>query len=116
MGQTTLKKLLRQRVFRFLVGGGIAAAFDLLLISFMIELLELNAHILRNVANAVSIELSLLFNFSFIGLGFDKGIIGIFEKLFGDRFLSTTYLPLISRRRCEYSNINCVSYLGLVRC
>lgn len=62
-GQTTFKKLLRQRVFRFLVGGGVALSFNILLISFMIELLGLNTHILRNAANAVSIELSLLFSF-----------------------------------------------------
>jgi dolichol-phosphate mannosyltransferase len=62
-GQTTFEKLLRQRVFRFLVGGGVALIFNILLISFMVELLGFNTHILRNVANAVSIELSLLFSF-----------------------------------------------------
>ncbi len=63
IGQGTLKKLLRQRIFRFLVGGGVSLAFNVLLISIMIELLGLDTPILRNVANAASIELSLLFSF-----------------------------------------------------
>src|ERR1700758_2550259 len=63
ISQVTLKKLLRQRVFRFLVGGGLALAFNILLISIMIKLLGLDTPILRNVANAVSIEVSLLFSF-----------------------------------------------------
>jgi dolichol-phosphate mannosyltransferase len=62
-GQVTLKKLLRQRVFRFLVGGGLALAFNILLIFVMIKLLGLNTPVLRNIANAVSIEVSLLFSF-----------------------------------------------------
>ncbi len=63
IGQTYWKKLLRQRVFRFLVSGGVALIFNILLISFMIEILGLNTHILRNVANAASIEISVLFCF-----------------------------------------------------
>jgi dolichol-phosphate mannosyltransferase len=63
MGQTTLKKLLRQRVFRFLVGGGIAAAFNLLLIFVLVDIYKFDTPFLRNVANAVSIELSLLLSF-----------------------------------------------------
>ena len=55
--------LFNNRIFKFLSGGGIAAAFNLLLISVMVELLGLNTPILRNVANAVSIELSLLLSF-----------------------------------------------------
>ncbi len=35
-GQTAFNKLLRQRVFRFLVGGGVSLAFNILLISIMI--------------------------------------------------------------------------------
>lgn len=62
-GQTTFKKLLQQRVFRFLVGGGVSLAFNILLISIMIEILGLDTAFLRNVANAASIELSLLFSF-----------------------------------------------------
>jgi dolichol-phosphate mannosyltransferase len=58
-----LKKLLRQRIFKFVLGGGVAAAINLLLIFCMIELLRFDTPVLRNVANAVSIELSLLFSF-----------------------------------------------------
>src|SRR5689334_13442429 len=56
-------KLFRSRVFKFLIGGGVAAALNLLLIYLMIERLGFNTPVLRNVANAVSIELSLLFSF-----------------------------------------------------
>jgi len=58
-----LKKLLRQKVFKFLIGGGVAAAINLLLIFVLIEWLGFNTSTLRNVANAISIELSLLASF-----------------------------------------------------
>jgi dolichol-phosphate mannosyltransferase len=58
-----LKKLFRQKVFKFLVGGGVAAAINLLLIFALIEWLGFNTSTLRNVANAISIELSLLASF-----------------------------------------------------
>ena len=58
-----LKKLFRQKVFKFLIGGGVAAVINLLLIFGLIEWLGFNTPILRNVANAVSIELSLLASF-----------------------------------------------------
>ncbi|MGH2412209.1 MAG: glycosyltransferase, partial [Microcystaceae cyanobacterium] len=58
-----LKKLFRQKVFKFLVGGGVAAVINLLLIFGLIEWLGFNTPTLRNVANAVSIELSLLASF-----------------------------------------------------
>ena len=58
-----LKKLFRQRGFKFIVGGGVAAALNLLLIFSMIELLGFDTPVLRNVANAVSIEISLLVSF-----------------------------------------------------
>ena len=57
------KKLLRQRIFKFLVGGGVSTAVNVLLIFAMIELLGLDTPALRNIANAASIELSLLFSF-----------------------------------------------------
>jgi dolichol-phosphate mannosyltransferase len=63
IGQVTLKRLLQQRIFRFFIGGGVALAFNILLISIMIELMEFNTPVLRNVANALSLELSLLFSF-----------------------------------------------------
>jgi dolichol-phosphate mannosyltransferase len=58
-----LKKLFRQKVFKFLIGGGVAAVVNLLLIFGLIEWLGFNTPTLRNVANAVSIELSLLASF-----------------------------------------------------
>ena len=58
-----LSKLFRSRVFKFLLGGGIAAALNLLLIFCLIERLGFNTPVLQNVANAVSVELSLLFSF-----------------------------------------------------
>ena len=58
-----LKKLFRHKVFKFLVGGGVAAAINLILISVMIEKLGFNTPILRNIANLVSIELSLIASF-----------------------------------------------------
>lgn len=58
-----LKQVLRQRVFKFLIGGGIAATFNLFLIFAMIEWMGFNTPLLRNVANTVSIELSLLLSF-----------------------------------------------------
>lgn len=58
-----MKKPFQKRVFKFLLGGGVAAALNLLLISIMIELLGFDTPILRNIANVVSVELSLLFSF-----------------------------------------------------
>ena len=58
-----LKKLFRQKIFKFLVGGGVAAAINLLLIFLLIERLGFHTPFFRNIANAVSIELSLLASF-----------------------------------------------------
>ena len=58
-----MKKLFRKRIFKFFLGGSIAAALNLLLMGAMIEILEFDTHFLRNIANVVSIELSLLFSF-----------------------------------------------------
>jgi dolichol-phosphate mannosyltransferase len=58
-----LKKLFQPKIIKFLVGGGVAAAINLLLIYYLIEKLGFNTPVLRNVANAVSIELSLLASF-----------------------------------------------------
>ena len=58
-----LKKLLSSRVFKFLIGGGVAAVFNLVLIFWLIDRLGFNTPLLRNIANIVSIELSLVFSF-----------------------------------------------------
>lgn len=58
-----LKKLVRSKIFKFLVGGGVAAAFNLALMFCLIEWLGFNTPFLRNIANVVSIEISLIFSF-----------------------------------------------------
>jgi dolichol-phosphate mannosyltransferase len=58
-----LANLFRGRVFKFLLGGGLAALVNLLLIYWMIEQLGLNTPVLRNIANVIAIEISLLFSF-----------------------------------------------------
>ena len=61
-----LKKLFRQRIFKFLLGGGIAAAFNLVLIFGLIEWLGFNTPLLRNIANLIAIELSLILSFFYL--------------------------------------------------
>lgn len=63
VGTEVMRTIFQQRILKFLVGGGVAACLNLLLIFAMIELLKFNTPILRNIANAVAIELSLLFSF-----------------------------------------------------
>ncbi|OCR02056.1 glycosyl transferase [Oscillatoriales cyanobacterium USR001] len=58
-----LKKLFQQKLFKFLIGGGVAAIINLLLIFLMIEKLGFDTPALRNIANVVSIEISLLASF-----------------------------------------------------
>jgi dolichol-phosphate mannosyltransferase len=58
-----LIKLFQQKVFKFLLGGGVAAVINLILIFALIDLLGFNTPTLRNIANVVSIELSLLVSF-----------------------------------------------------
>jgi dolichol-phosphate mannosyltransferase len=58
-----LNNLLQKKVFRYLVCGIVTAAFNVLLISSMIEIMKLNTPVLRNIANVSSIEISLLFSF-----------------------------------------------------
>jgi len=57
------KKVHLPQILRFLAGGGISALFNLLLIFVMIEYLEWNGPLWRNLANVISIELSLLLSF-----------------------------------------------------
>ena len=53
----------KQRVVKFLFGGGVAAAVNLLLIYILIEWLGFDTAMLRNVANIIAIELSLILSF-----------------------------------------------------
>ena len=59
-----MKTVGNSRGIRFLVGGGVAALFNLVLIAILIEQLGFNTPWLRSVANAIAIELSLLFSFA----------------------------------------------------
>ncbi|MCC5651792.1 glycosyltransferase [Nostoc sp. XA013] len=58
-----LKKLFQPKVLKFLLGGGLAAALNLVLIYLIIEKLGFNTPFLRNIANVASIEISLIFSF-----------------------------------------------------
>ena len=59
----TIKKLLQQRAVKFLIGGGVAAVFNLIAIFVLIEGLGLTTPLQRNIANIIAIELSLVFGF-----------------------------------------------------
>nr|WP_242060280.1 glycosyltransferase [Aerosakkonema funiforme] len=48
---------------KFIIAGGVAATFNLLLMNCLIEFMGFDTPILRNVANVLSIEMSLLFSF-----------------------------------------------------
>jgi len=61
--EETHLKLLKQRTIKFLFGGGVAAAVNLLLIFILIEWLGFQTPMLRNVANIIAIELSLILSF-----------------------------------------------------
>lgn len=51
------------RIFKFLLGGGAAALINLLLMYLLVEKMGLATPLLRNVANAIAIELSLVSSF-----------------------------------------------------
>ncbi|MDZ8027613.1 MAG: glycosyltransferase [Nostoc sp. DedQUE11] len=57
------KKIFKSKILKFLLGGGLAAALNLILIYLIIEKLGFNTAFLRNIANVVSIEVSLIFSF-----------------------------------------------------
>jgi len=52
-------------VKKFLIVGCVAAIVNLLTMSFLIELLGFKGYYLTNLANIISIEVSIFFNFSF---------------------------------------------------
>ncbi|MEA5581269.1 glycosyltransferase [Nodularia harveyana UHCC-0300] len=58
-----ITKVIQHRIFRFIVGGGVAATFNLLLMFLLIHEMDFSTPFLRNVANLISIELSLLLSF-----------------------------------------------------
>ena len=58
-----IENILSQKVVKFLLGGGVATAINLLLIFFFIDKLGFDTPFLRNLANLISIELSLIASF-----------------------------------------------------
>ncbi|MCM0588931.1 MAG: GtrA family protein [Gloeotrichia echinulata DVL01] len=52
-----------QKVLKFLIGGGITTCFNLLLIFMLVDWWGWDTPLLHNIANAVSIELSVLLSF-----------------------------------------------------
>jgi len=58
-----ISKIIPNRMTRFLIGGGVAAAFNLFLMFLLVDHLGFNTSLLRNFANAISIELSLILSF-----------------------------------------------------
>jgi dolichol-phosphate mannosyltransferase len=58
-----LRKMFRSKILKFLLGGGLAAALNLVFIYLIIEKLGFNTPFLRNIANVISIEISLIFSF-----------------------------------------------------
>ena len=63
MWGTNLFKLFQQRVIKFLFSGAVSAAFNLLLIFIFIEWLDWQTVLLRNLANIIAIEISVIFSF-----------------------------------------------------
>ena len=78
----SLLKLFRQRTVKFLFGGGVAAAFNLCLIFILIEWLGLNDPFLRNLANIISIEVSLIFSFFIYRIWVWPGGVWKFSEVF----------------------------------
>jgi len=58
-----LTKIYNNKIFRFLIAGGIAFLINLFLIYWFIDDLGFNTPFLKNVANAISIEISLIASF-----------------------------------------------------
>jgi len=58
-----IRNIFHSKIFRFIIGGGVAAAINLFLIFSLIEWCGFNTPLLRNIANLISIEISLLASF-----------------------------------------------------
>ena len=52
-----------EKIVKFLIGGGITTCFNLVLIFLLVDLWGWNTTLLHNLANAISIELSVLLSF-----------------------------------------------------
>jgi dolichol-phosphate mannosyltransferase len=58
-----IQKIINNKIIKFILGGGVAASINLAFIFIFIEWLGFNTPSLRAIANAVSIEVSLLASF-----------------------------------------------------
>ena len=58
-----IQKIINNKIIKFILGGGVAASINLLFIFTFIEWLGFNTPNLRAIANAISIEISLLASF-----------------------------------------------------
>jgi dolichol-phosphate mannosyltransferase len=58
-----MRHLLGSKLIKFLLGGGLSAGVNLALIFLLIEQLGFNSPVLRNAANLIAIEISLVFSF-----------------------------------------------------
>ncbi|ARV58026.1 polysaccharide synthesis protein GtrA [Nostocales cyanobacterium HT-58-2] len=58
-----INKTLKKKVFRYLVCGVLSAIFNVLALAIIIKVLDAKTPIIRNFANIISIEISLLFSF-----------------------------------------------------
>jgi len=58
-----IQKIINNKILKFILGGGVAASINLLFIFIFIEWLGFNTPNLRTIANAISIEISLLASF-----------------------------------------------------
>ena len=54
---------LTERAKRFLIAGSSAAVVNFLLMIFFVEVLHFNTYFLKNIANILSIEMSIFYNF-----------------------------------------------------
>lgn len=56
-------KIFSEKIIKFFIGGGLTTCFNLALIFLLIDLWGWNTTLLHNLANALSIELSVLLSF-----------------------------------------------------
>lgn len=58
-----ISEIITNRITRFLISGGMAAANNLFLMFLFVDFLSFNTFLLRNLANAISVEVSLLLSY-----------------------------------------------------
>jgi dolichol-phosphate mannosyltransferase len=94
-----MARLLRSRVVRFLIGGGLSAGVNLGSMFFLVEFLGFKTHALKNVSNIISIELSVIFSFfvyrTFVWTGGDWNLRNLLFKLLPLYHASTGMVILI---------------------